>query len=91
VIASRIRAFARLAEPGITFYQNATLDRDIVPAFEQNQHATCMNISEYHTTLENSIRSVIALFGARDGAQPVEIGNADAARQPMRLGTRESR
>jgi len=91
VIASRIRAFARLAAPGITYYQNATFDRDIVPAFEPDQNATCMNITEYHTTLENSICSVIALFGARDGTQPAEAGSAGTVRKPMRLGVRESR
>jgi len=91
VIASRIRAFARLAAPGLTLYQNATFDQDIFPAFEPNQNATCMNITDYHTRLESSIRSVIALFGARDGSQPVEAGYAGAARQPISLSARESR
>ena len=88
VIASRIRAFAMLAAPGVTLYQDKTFDADIRAVLQRAEPPTCINIVDYHMQFEASIRSVIA---AMTGAVSAGEQPDDSLEEPIGLQARESR
>lgn len=91
VMASRIRAFVKLAVPGLTLYQNSTFDEDIVSALEPADPPSCISIVDYHTRFEANICAVIGRFARRGATAYRQTSERDAAGEPIRVGARDSR